>query len=126
MFFLNLTATEFLALFGVIGGLISLLYLLDKSKRKKVVSTLRFWTPAKSASGQQSRKKVQDPWSFILQLLALLFLLLAIAQLQWGTRERQGHDHILLLDASAWTAQQQANSQEHVACRSVTVFWWRE
>ena len=114
MFFLNLTATEFMALFGVIGGLISLLYLLDKSKRKKVVSTLRFWTPAKSASGQQSRKKVQDPWSFILQLLALLFLLLAIAQLQWGTREKQGRDHVLLLDASAWSAQQQSNTQESV------------
>ena len=114
MFFLNLTATEFFALFGILGGLISLLYLLDRSKRRKVVSTLRFWTPAKSAAGQQSRKKVQDPWSFLLQLAALLLLLLAIAQLQWGTRERQGHDHILLLDASAWAAQQQASSQQSV------------
>ena len=114
MFFLNLSAAEFFALLGVLGGLVSLLYLLDRSKRRKVVSTLRFWTPAKSAAGQQSRKKVQDPWSFLLQLLALLFLLLAIAQLQWGTRERQGRDHILLLDSSAWSAQQQAQSQEQV------------
>lgn len=114
MFFLNLTATEFFALFGVLSGLISLLYLLDKSKRKKVVSTLRFWTPARSASGQQSRKKVQDPWSFLLQLAALLLLLLAIAQLQWGTREKQGQDHILLLDTSAWSAQQQADSRSSV------------
>jgi uncharacterized membrane protein/uncharacterized protein YegL len=114
MFFLNLSALEFFSLFAVLGGLISLLYLLDKSKRKKVVSTLRFWQPAKSASGQQSRKKVQDPWSFLLQLAALLFLLLAIAQLQWGTRERQGHDHVLLLDASAWTAQQQSERTEPV------------
>ena len=114
MFFLNLSAPEFFALFGVLSGLISLLYLLDRSKRRKVVSTLRFWTPAKSAAGQQSRKKVQDPWSFLLQLAALLFLLLAIAQLQWGTRERQGSDHILLLDASAWSAQQQAASQSPV------------
>jgi len=114
MFFLNLTAMEFFALFGVLSGLISLLYLLDKSKRKKVVSTLRFWTPARSASGQQSRKKVQDPWSFLLQLAALLFLLLAIAQLQWGTRERQGHDHVLMLDSSAWSAQQQQDSRAPV------------
>ena len=60
MFFLNLTATEFVALFGILGGLISLLYLLDRSKRRKTVSTLRFWTPARSAAGQQSRKKVQE------------------------------------------------------------------
>jgi Ca-activated chloride channel family protein len=114
MFFLNLTAGEFFALLGALGGLISLLYLLDRSKRRKLVSTLRFWTPAKSAAGQQSRKKVQDPWSFLLQLAALLFLLLAIAQLQWGRRDRQGRDHILLLDASAWSAQQQAESQSPV------------
>jgi hypothetical protein len=114
MFFLNLSATEFFALLGVLGGLVSLLYLLDRSKRRKVVSTLRFWTPAKSAAGQQSRKKVQDPWSFLLQLLALLLLLLAIAQLQWGTRERKGRDHILLLDSSAWSAQEQAERQEQV------------
>lgn len=114
MFFLNLTATEFFAIFGVLSGLISLLYLLDRSKRRKMVATLRFWTPAKSAAGQQSRKRVQDPWSFVLQLLALLLLLLAIAQLQWGSRERRGSDHILLVDTSAWSAQQQADGQAQV------------
>lgn len=114
MFFLNLTAGEFLTLFGVLSGLISLLYLLDRSKRRKVVSTLRFWTPAKGSAGQQSRKKVQEPWSFVLQIAALLFLLLAIAQLQWGTRDRNGHDHILLLDTSAWSAQQHATKQRSV------------
>ncbi len=114
MFFLNLSAPEFFALFGVLSGLISLLYLLDRSKRRKVVSTLRFWSPAKSAAGQQSRKKVQDPWSFLLQLAALLLLLLAIAQLQWGSREKQGRDHILLVDTSAWSAQVQATGRGRV------------
>ena len=114
MFFLNLTATEFLALFGILGGLISLLYLLDRSKRRKMVSTLRFWTPARSAAGQQSRKKVRDPLSFLLQLAALLLLLLAIAQLQWGKRERQGHDHLLLIDTSAWSAQIRADNSGSV------------
>jgi Mg-chelatase subunit ChlD len=109
MFFLNLSATEFFAVLGALSGLISLLYLLDRSKRKKVVSTLRFWTPARSAQGQQSRKRMREPWSLILQLLALLLLLLAIAQLQWGTRERRGSDHVLLLDTSAWAAQRAAD-----------------
>ena len=105
MFFLNLTAGEFFALFGVLGGLITALYLLDRSKRKKVVSTLRFWTQARSAEEQQSRRRMRDPWSLLLQIAALLLLLLAIAQLQWGSRERRGRDHVLLLDTSAWSAE---------------------
>jgi Mg-chelatase subunit ChlD/uncharacterized membrane protein len=111
MFFLNLTAAEFFAVLGALSGVISLLYLLDRSKRKKVVSTLRFWTPARSAQGQQSRKRVREPWSLLMQLAALILLLLAIAQLQWGTRERQGRDHIILLDTSAWSAQRAASGQ---------------
>jgi Aerotolerance regulator N-terminal/von Willebrand factor type A domain len=104
MFFLNLTAGEFLTLLGGVGGLITALYLLDKSKRKKVVSTLRFWTPARSAEELQSRRRMREPWSLILQLLGLLLLLLAIAQLQWGVKQWRGKDHILLLDTSAWSA----------------------
>lgn len=106
MFFLNLTAGEFIALLGALGGLITTLYLLDRTRRKKVVSTLRFWNPAFAAEQQQNRKRVREPWSLILQLVSLLLLLLAIAQLEWGTRERRGRDHVILLDTSSWTAQQ--------------------
>ncbi len=105
MFFLNLTAGEFFTLLGALGGLITALYLLDRTKRKKVVSTLRFWTPALTAEEQQSRKRMREPWSLVLQLASLLLLLLAIAQLQWGTRARRGRDHVLLLDTSSWTAE---------------------
>ena len=104
MFFLNLTMGEFFTLLGVVGGLVTALYLLDKSKRKKVVSTLRFWTPASSAEELQSRRRMRDPWSLLLQLLGLLLLLLAIAQLQWGGKRWRGRDHVLLLDTSAWSA----------------------
>jgi hypothetical protein len=104
MFFLNLTAGEFFALLGVVGGLVAALYLLDKSKRKKVVSTLRFWTPARTAEELQSRRRMREPWSLILQLLGLALLLLAIAQLQWGNKRWLGKDHVLLLDTSAWSA----------------------
>ena len=104
MFFLNLTLGEFFTLLGVVGGLVTALYLLDKSKRKKVVSTLRFWTPARSAEELQSRRRMRDPWSLLLQLLGLILLLLAIAQLQWGSKRWRGRDHVMLLDTSAWSA----------------------
>ncbi|HEY3939939.1 MAG TPA: VWA domain-containing protein [Bryobacteraceae bacterium] len=109
MFFLNLSAAEFFALFGMLGGLTAALYLLDRTKRKKVVSTLRFWAAARTAEEQQSRRRMHEPWSLALQLLGLLFLLLAIAQLQWGSRQSRGHDHVLLLDTSAWSAGQSGN-----------------
>jgi von Willebrand factor type A domain/Aerotolerance regulator N-terminal len=102
MFFLNLTAGEFLALLGGLGGIITALYLLDRTKRKKVVSTLRFWVPAFSAEEQHKKKRMRDPWSLVLQLVSLLLLLLAIAQLQWGTREHRGRDQVVLLDTSSW------------------------
>ncbi len=105
MFFLNLTAGEFFVFFGTLASVIATLYLLDRMKRKRVVSTLRFWRPALTAEEQQSRRKMREPWSFVLQILSLLLLLLAIAQLQWGVRQRRSRDHVLLLDTSAWTAQ---------------------
>lgn len=105
MFFLNLSAPEFFALLGTLGGVITALYLLDRAKRTKIVSTLRFWTPASSAEDQHRRRHMREPWSFILQLACLALLLLAIAQLQFGSRERRGLDHILLLDTSSWTAE---------------------
>jgi hypothetical protein len=105
MFFLNLSLGEFLGLFAALSGVVTALYLLDRAKRKKVVSTLHFWTAASRAEEEQSRRRVRDPWSLILQLASLLLLLLAVAQLEWGSRERQGRDHVLLLDASSSMAQ---------------------
>jgi Aerotolerance regulator N-terminal/von Willebrand factor type A domain len=104
MFFLNLSLGEFLGLLGVISGLVTALYLLDRAKRKKVVSTLRFWRPAATADERQSRKRMREPWSLLLQLVGMTLLLLAIAQLQWGARGLHGRDHVLLLDTSAWSA----------------------
>ena len=105
MFFLNLTAGEFFGLLAALGGAITALYLLDRTKRKKIVSTLRFWVDAGRVQDQRSRKRMREPWSLVLQLLGLLLLLLAAAQLQWGSRERRGRDHVLLVDTSAWSAQ---------------------
>src|SRR5271157_5097245 len=104
MFFSNLSLGEFLTLLGAVSGIVTALYLLDRAKRKKVVSTLHFWTAATRAEEEQSRRRVRDPWSLLLQIFSMLCLLLAIAQLEWGTRERRGHDHVLLLDTSSWMA----------------------
>jgi Ca-activated chloride channel homolog len=109
MFFLNLGAGEFFALLGVVGGLVTALYFLEHSRRKRVVSTLRFWTGRGAAQSRRSRYRVQDPWSLLLQLLSLTLLLLAIAQLEWGARERTQRNHVLLLDTSSASAQSMAD-----------------
>jgi von Willebrand factor type A domain/Aerotolerance regulator N-terminal len=120
LFFLNLSAGEFVTLLVALGGFITALYLLDRPKRKKVVSTLRFWAAASSVEERQTRKRMREPWSLVLQLLSLLFLLLSIAELHWGRRDRNGRDHVLLLDTSSWTAQRTPegtllNNEERVA-----------
>ncbi len=104
MFFLNLTAAEFLTLFGALGGVITALYLLDRAKRRKIVSTLHFWVQAGASDQHQPRRKMRDPWSLALQLFSLLLLLLAISRVQWGGRDRRSHDHVFLIDTSSWTA----------------------
>jgi von Willebrand factor type A domain/Aerotolerance regulator N-terminal len=103
MFFLNLTPAEFLALFGSLGGLVTALYLLDRAKRRKIVSTLQFWVQAGAAEQSQARRKMQQPCSLVLQLASLLLLLLAISRMQWGSRQSRGHDHVLLVDTGSWT-----------------------
>ena len=130
MFFLNLTAAQFFVLFGTLAALVTTLYLLDRVKRKRVVSTLRFWVAALSAEERQSRKRMREPWSFALQIIGLLLLLLALAQLQWGLRRPQGRDSVLLLDTSAWSAEgigsdtllnrEKAAAREYVARRNVS------
>ncbi len=104
MFFLNLSLPEFLALLGTLSGAIVTLYLLDRHRRKLRVATLRFFRLNDKPPEMKHRRRVQQPWSLILQLLSLLLLLLAIAQLRLGSPDRSSRDHVLLLDSSAWMA----------------------
>lgn len=101
MFFLNLSLPEFLMIAGSLSGLITLLYFFDRSRRKKTVSSLRFWTDAVGAQQQKRRKSVRQPWSLLLQLLSILLLMLAIARLQWGSRGSEIRNSVLLLDTSS-------------------------
>lgn len=102
MFFFNLSAAEFLALLGAISSLVVALYLLDRSRRRFIVATLRFWTESEMPARRKHRRRIQQPWSLILQLAAITLLLLAIAQLRLGSRQSGWRDHVLLVDASAW------------------------
>ena len=98
----NLTLLELLSLLGAVSGLVVALYLLDRSKRKLVVSTLRFWLAAQQIPEKRHRKRIQQPWSLILQLIGITLLLLAAAQIKWGSRATAVRDHVLVVDASAW------------------------
>lgn len=102
MFFANLTLLEFLGLFGVIGAATVALYLLIRARKRFSVSTLRFWRDAGESVERRRRRRIDQPLSLLLQLLALALLLLAIAQPRLGSPDTSGRDHVLLLDTSAW------------------------
>ena len=104
MYFLNLTFLQFAAVFGSIAAVSVALYLLDRSRRRQVVSTLRFWVASEQPAAAARRRRIQQPWSLILQLVSMALLLLAIAQLRLGTPARAGRDHVIVLETSSWMA----------------------
>jgi hypothetical protein len=109
MYFLKLSLFQFAALFGSISAVSVALYLLDRSRRKQIVSTLRFWMAAEQPAVAARRRRIQQPWSLILQLASMALLLLAIAQLRFGAPLQAGHDHVMVLDTSAWMAARSGN-----------------
>jgi Aerotolerance regulator N-terminal len=102
MYLLNLTLGQFLALFGGVAAVSIALYLLDRSRRRQVVSTLRFWVAAEQPSVVARRRRIQQPWSLVLQLVSMALLLLALAELRFGAPGPAGRDYVLILDTSAW------------------------
>jgi hypothetical protein len=109
MYLLNLSFLQFLAVFGTISAFAVALYLLDRSRRRQVVSTLRFWVAAEQPAAAAHRRHIQQPWSLVLQLVSMALLVLAIAQLRWGAPAEAGRDHVLVLDTSAWMAARSGN-----------------
>jgi von Willebrand factor type A domain/Aerotolerance regulator N-terminal len=104
MFLFNLSLPEFLAILGSLSGVVVALYLLDRSRKHHTVSTLRFFAATEKPPVLKHRRKLQQPWSLLLQLISLLLLLLAIAQLRFGSPARYSRDHVLILDVSPWMA----------------------
>jgi hypothetical protein len=109
MYFFNLSGLQFLALLGSVSGLAVALYLLDRSHRRVVVSTLRFWAAARGPLSSAHRRRIQQPWSLVLQLISMALLLLAVAQLRLGTPAAAPRDHVLILDTSAWMGARSGN-----------------
>ncbi len=110
MYFLNLSVLQMLAVFGAISAVSVALYLLDRSRRKQVVSTLRFWVAAEHPAVAARRRHINQPWSLLLQLLSMGLILLALAQVRFGTpAANSGRDHVIVLDTSAWMAARSGN-----------------
>jgi len=104
MNFLNLGLGQLLGLVGAISAGVVALYLLDRSKRRQLVATLRFWSTADVRTELKHRRRIQQPWSLLLQLISLALLLTAIAGPQLGIFDAAGRDHVIVLDTSAWMA----------------------
>src|SRR5215467_6898553 len=94
---------------GSVSALVVALYLLDRSRRKQVVATLRFWVAAEQPTAVARRKRIQQPWSLLLQLASICLLLLAIAQLRIGSQASTPFDHVLILETSAWMGARSTN-----------------
>src|SRR5438128_5596625 len=109
VYLLNLSFFQFLAVFGSISAIAVALYLLDRSRRKQAVSTLRFWVAAEQPAVAARRRHISQPWSLILQLISMLLLVLALAQVRFGSPENTGRDHVIVLDTSAWMAARSGN-----------------
>src|SRR2546423_13489725 len=95
MYFLNLSLFQFVAVFGSISAISVALYLLDRSRRKQVVSTLRFWVAAEQPAVAARRRRIQQPWSLLLQLISMALLILAIAQLKLGSPAAAGRGPVV-------------------------------
>ncbi len=98
---LNLALAQLFGLFVPIAGLLVALYFYDRSRRRVLVSTLRFWPKRPAPAIRQRHKRIQHPLSLLLQLAALLLLLLAIADPRPDSSEAAAQRRIVVLDISS-------------------------
>ena len=108
---LSLTLAELLAFVVPISAAVVALYFYDRSRRRRVVSTLRFWPRRPVYLMTTRRRRLQQPWSLLLQLLAALFILLAIADLRFSGSGRASRHHVVILETSAWMSAAAAEGQ---------------
>jgi hypothetical protein len=59
MYLLNLSLAQFLAILGSVSALAVALYLFDRSRRRQVVSTLRFWVAAGQPAVAARRRRIE-------------------------------------------------------------------
>ena len=101
---LNLALGQLFGLFLPLAGLLVALYFYDRSRRRVLVSTLRFWPDRPAPAVRQRHRRIQHPLSLLLQLVALLLLLLAIADPRPEGAGAVPKQHVVLMDTSAATA----------------------
>lgn len=106
---LNLALGQLLGLYLPLAVFLTALYYYDRSRRRAVVSTLRFWPRKPAPAVRRRHKTIQQPLSLLLQLLALLLLLLAIADPRPDGLGAPPRRHALILDTSAVTAASSAS-----------------
>ncbi len=123
MFFLNFGLLQFAMAAGLASLATVALYLLDRSRRRQVVSTLRFWTEARQPVQTARRRHIQQPWSLVLQLLGTLLLLLAMAQPRAGNPFAKPNDHVLVLETSAWMGARSGGGTLMDAARRRALDW---
>jgi len=121
----NLSLAQLLALVGGGSALLVALYLLDRARQRRVVATLRFWVAAQRPPETRHRRRIQQWRSLLLQLLALVLLALAIAELSCGPAGPAARDHVLILDTSAWMAARSARGNLMEQARELARAWVR-
>jgi hypothetical protein len=89
------------AIWAGLAALALWLYLHHRRPQHRRVSTLRFWASVQPIS-QPRRRKLREPWAFMAQILFLLLLVLALANLRWGPAF-DGRSVALVLDSSIWS-----------------------
>ncbi|MCU0226389.1 MAG: VWA domain-containing protein [Bryobacterales bacterium] len=125
MEFLNLNLLQLLAAAGGISAFVVALYFLDRRRRRVVVSSLRFWHEARAERHPLPQKRIQQPWSLLLQLLGLLALLAALGDIRWTANSLRALDHVLVLDTSSWMQARDANGLLLDRAKAQAIRWVR-
>lgn len=106
---LNLSLLQLIAAGGAMAAFVVALYFLDRRRRRVVVSSLRFFSEARAERHPLPQKRIQQPWSLLLQILGLLALLAALADIRWTASSLRALDHVLVIDTSSWMQARDSN-----------------
>jgi hypothetical protein len=101
MNWLALSPAEAVAVWSALAALALWLYLHHRRPQHRRVSTLRFWASVQPVA-QPRRRRLREPWALLAQVLFLLLLILALANLRWGV-SLDGRSVVIVLDTSIWS-----------------------
>ena len=103
MEFLNLSFLQFAGLLGAVGAFSVALYLLDRNRRNQVVATPSVLGGARrTRRSKRADAKFSSPCRCSCSCWEWLCFCLPSRQFQLGGHATVRHDHVLVLDTSAW------------------------